>query len=244
MRVIRVHTGQALSAEAVIELETAPARHLLKVLRLGVGDRVVLFNGDGAEYEATITAIEGKGRCRLDVDRHREPAVESPLDVTLVQAIGRGEKMDWCIQKAVELGVTRIQPVFAKRTGVHLSDARADKRQARWQQIAIAACEQSGRVRVPEVLAPLDLERIAPGHGPDLVLDPRSNTGLGALDAPVAGTPVRLLVGPEGGLCEVEIQRLSDRGWIAVRFGPRVLRTETAGIAALAALQSLWGDAR
>jgi 16S rRNA (uracil1498-N3)-methyltransferase len=244
MRVIRIHTGQPLAVGAAVDLESGPSRHLLKVLRFGVGDRVVLLNGDGAEYEAAITAIEGKGRCRLKVDRHRQPTVESALDVTLFQAIARGEKMDWCIQKAVELGVTRIQPVFTERTGVRLSETRADKRLARWQQIAIAACEQSGRVRVPEVLAPLDLERIAPGRGLDLVLDPCSNAGLSALDAPAAGTPVRLLVGPEGGLSEVESQRLADRGWIAVRFGPRVLRTETAGIAVLAALQSLWGDAR
>jgi len=243
MRTTRIHTGQSLAEAGEIELEAGPARHLLKVLRLDVGDRAVLFNGDGFEYDATIQSVEGKTRCRITVQRRQQPAVESPLDLTLVQAIGRGEKMDWCVQKAVELGVTRIQPVFSERTEVRLSGARAEKRQARWQQIVIAACEQSGRVRVPEVSAPSEISGLDRNNGLDLLLDPGANAGLSALDSPTPGLPIRLLVGPEGGLSELEIDQLSDRGWIGVRFGPRVLRTETAGLAALAAIHALWGDA-
>jgi 16S rRNA (uracil1498-N3)-methyltransferase len=243
MRLTRVHTDRTLAVGTEVELEAGPARHLVRVLRLGVGDPVVLFNGDGTDYEATVTAVEGKGRCRVGVEGGRQPAVESALDVTLLQAIGRGEKMDWCIQKAVELGVTRIQPLFSERTGVRLSGTRADKRVARWQQVVIAASEQSGRVRVPEVLPPEDLAAIAAGDGPDLVLDPRSSTTLAALPHPGPDSPVRLLVGPEGGLSRAEIERLSDNGWTGIRLGPRILRTETAGIAALAVIQALWGDA-
>ena len=160
MRRSRVYSDQALEVGRTLALESGPARHLVRVLRLGVGDSVVVFNGDGSEYDGTIGALEGKDRCRVELTRRRQPTVESPLAISLFQAIARGEKMDWCIQKAVELGVSRIQPLFSERTEVRLSEARASKRLAHWRQVVIAACEQSGRVRVPEVLAPVDLDAL------------------------------------------------------------------------------------
>lgn len=241
MRTIRAWTQQPLTAGRTVELGPGPARHLVRVLRLKAGHTVVLFNGDGLEYLATIEQAGPGDHCRLRVEQAREANTESGLSITLVQAIARGDRMDWCIQKACELGVAAIVPVFTERTEVRLDEKRTDKRLRHWQQVAVAACEQSGRVCVPEVAAPVPLTDLPVAEGLSLFLDPEADRSLSTLEAPSA-TPVRIVIGPEGGLTETETRWLSRQGFIGLRLGPRVLRSETAGPATITALQTRFGD--
>ncbi len=221
------------------------AHHALRVLRLRKGDPVILFNGDGAEYAAVVRE-SSRTRCALDVTGREAVDRESPFAVTLAQAVSGGERMDYTIQKAVELGVAAIQPLEARRSVVRLSGERAPKRLAHWQSVAIAACEQCGRNRVPRVLPLARLDAFlfalaAPSPSEQRVLlSPRSGCGLRDLGRP-AGAIV-LLAGPEGGLTPGEERTAGTAGFLPVRLGPRVLRTETAAVAALAAMQALWGD--
>ncbi len=244
MRTPRVHTDQPLTAGQTLALEAGPARHVVQVLRRRAGDALVLFNGDGREYPAHIVALEGK-RVRVETGPASSPARESPLDIHLGQAVSRGERMDYTLQKAVELGVSRITPLWSRRTQVKLEGRRLDRRLAHWRGVIVAACEQSGRVRVPELAPPLDLAAWCRARRSDqlgLVLDPAAEAGLRSLDG--RGGGILLLSGPEGGLEPEEIDRALAAGFSGVRLGPRVLRTETAAVAALSALQLLWGDFR
>ncbi len=241
MRRIRLYTDQALASGQAVSLVDGPARHLLKVLRQRVGASVILFNGDGSEYDGEISAIEGKEHCRVELGEARRPDCESPLAITLVQAIGRGERMDFSIQKAVELGVSTIRPVFSERTEVRLTGERADKRLAHWQQVAIGACEQSGRVRLPMIHPPVPLFEIQAGDGLNLYLDPLAERSPANLTAPGCGQAL-IAIGPEGGFSEAEIGWLAGQNFRGLRLGPRVLRTETAGPAAIAMLQTRFGD--
>lgn len=243
MRIIRIYTGQALEAGREVELEAGPSRHLVRVLRQKTGNQLAVFNGDGCEYFGTITATGPGDRCAIAIENRVEVDVESTLATTLVQAVARGDRMDWCIQKACELGVTAIQPVFTKRTEVRLEGKRAEKRQRHWQQVAVAACEQSGRVRVPTVEDPVALTELDWPSGRRVHLDPLAGTTLGRMEAPGDDGMV-LVVGPEGGLTEEETDWLVRQGSTPLRLGPRVLRTETAGPAAIAALQTVFGDWR
>lgn len=242
-RTIRVHTRQALSVGAEIRLEAGPAHHLVRVLRRRPGDEVVLFNGDGAEYPGRIVEARTPDTCRVALDTARWPAVESPLSVTLLQAIARGDRMDWCIQKACELGVSAIVPVFTERTEVRLSGARAEKRLHHWQAVAVAACEQSGRCRIPDIARPVEWTAIQTNRSVALVLDPDATLTPATL-APTDPPAFTLAIGPEGGWTDAERADLAKRGFAGVRLGPRVLRTETAGPAMIAALQALYGDWR
>ena len=240
----------ALSVGARIALADSAARHAVRVLRLGIGDTVTLFDGRGGEYDCRI---ESCGRPRDDqtvvnVSAWRDVERESPLDLTLVQALQAGEKMDLTVQKAVELGVGRIVPVTTRRSVVRLDGERAAKRVAHWRAVAASACEQCGRNRVPEVetLAGLNAWLGRPVSPPPvrLMLDPAAQTGFDSLPVPTLGQRIELLIGAEGGLSEDERHCARAAGFSAVRLGPRVLRTETAGLAALAAIQCLWGDFR
>jgi len=221
------------------------AHHVLRVLRLKRGAPVILFNGDGAEYAAVVVEAS-RTRCALDVTGREAVDREAPFAVTLAQAVSGGERMDYTLQKAVELGVAAIQPLEASRSVVRLSGDRARKRLTHWQAVAVAACEQCGRNRVPRVLplARLDTFLAAhaarPGRERRVLLSPRSARGLRELDPP-AGAIV-LLAGPEGGFSPGEERAAGTAGFLPVRLGPRVLRTETAAVAALAAMQALWGD--
>lgn len=236
MRETRIHHPAPLADDAEFELEPGAARHLVKVMRLREGDAFTVFDGSGAEWSAVLVAAR-----RARTGRARTRSVESPLSVTLVQGISRGERMDWTLQKAVELGVSRIVPVVAERTTVRLSGERAAKRVAHWHGVMVAACEQSGRNHVPalDAVQPLDAW-LAKLDTPALVLDPTANLGL--KDFAAHAPRFTLLVGPEGGFSERELTAALAAGCAGVRLGPRVLRTETAGIAALAALQALYGD--
>jgi len=242
MRLIRVHVDAALSQGARVRLEAKAAAHVTRVLRLGAGDTVTLFNGDGADYPARITAA-GRGTVEAEVTGHTGARAESPLAVTLVQGIARAERMDLVLQKATELGVAAIQPVVTSRSVVKLDRDSRERKLSHWRGIAVAACEQCGRARVPAVAAPRTFESwIAepPGDGARLLLSPDADVPLSA--AARGATAVELLVGPEGGLDATEREAALAAGYRGCRLGPRILRSETAAIAALAVLQAVAGD--
>ena len=243
MRLTRVHVAMPLAAGSEIALPERAAAHLSRVLRLGVGDACVLFNGDGHDYPARLVAV-GKREVRVAVEAGVAVDRESPLRLVLLQGIARGEKMDLILQKATELGVSEVRPLSSQRSEVKLDDARAGKRLAHWQSVVASACEQSGRAVVPPVSAPETLERVLAGlptGGLRLILDPDGGLALPVLAA-APGLPVWLAVGPEGGWSPRDRQQFQAAGFLGLRLGPRILRTETAGLAAIAALQARFGD--
>ncbi len=227
---------------ATVELAAEAAHHALKVLRVGAGDTAILFDGRGGQWQATLHPA-GKS-LRATLDEFDDSDCEPPLALTLVQALPASDKMDLVVQKAVELGVCRIQPITAKRSLVRLSGERATRRVEHWRNIAIAACEQSGRNRVPAVAPILDLPQYL-GHAAQenelrFVCAPGTAGSLREMKAPAV--PVSVLVGPEGGFEEGELLAAQAAGFQPIRLGPRVLRTETAGLGAVAAMMALWGD--
>lgn len=228
-----------LAAGLELDLPADAANHL-RVLRLQPGQRLSVFNGEGGEYAAELVLLERR-RALVRLDQHRPREAESPLAITLLQGISKGERMDFTIQKAVELGVSAILPVFTERSVVQLNGERLEKREQHWRGVATAACEQCGRNRVPAILpaAPLPQAWALATADQRVVLDPLGDRRL--RDIPAAGS-LALLIGPEGGLTEAEVAAAAERGFSRLRLGPRILRTETAGIAALAALQALHGD--
>lgn len=244
----RFHSPSPLSVGACVELSENAARHAVRVLRLKVGDSVVLFDGRGGEYSCRISSA-GRDTAVADVLEWRDSERESPVEVTLVQALQAGEKMDLTVQKAVELGVTRIVPVATRRSVLRLEGERARKRVAHWRGVAASACEQCGRNRVPEVCDIEDLRHWLGTHttatgGLRLMLAPGAEFTLDTLPQPGRHARIELLIGAEGGLSHDEMEQALQAGFVGVRLGPRVLRTETAGLAALAVIQCLWGDFR
>lgn len=230
-------------AGSELELGHDHTHYLGRVLRLRAGDHLRVFDGEGSEFAATITAI-GKRATKLRVDEKTLTATESPLRVHLVQGISRGERMDFIVQKATELGVKRITPVLTEFGVVKLDAARAEKRREHWQHVAASACEQCGRVRLPLIDAPLRLNSWF-GNQPQsvdsqIILRPGAATPLSNIENPA--TKVCLLVGPEGGFSETEYTDADVAGFRSVSLGPRMLRTETAAVAAIAIVQSRWGD--
>lgn len=243
MRMTRLFVEAHLRPDCEVELPAGAAAHAVRVLRLRPGDPLMLFNGDGREYAARLVTAATRG-ASVAIDSVAATDRESPLQITLVQAIARGEKMDWIIQKATELGVARIVPVATGRSEVRLDAARADKRREHWRAVAIAACEQCGRNVVPAIEASGELaawpRETGGDRGSRWMLSPGGGTRLRDLQLP-SGT-LTLAVGPEGGFDEADSSTLFDHGFRGLSLGPRILRTETAGIAALAALQALYGD--
>jgi 16S rRNA (uracil1498-N3)-methyltransferase len=244
MRTIRIHVDVSLMTGAELTLPAQAGEHVARVLRLVAGDPLTLFNGDGNDYPSTIERT-GKREVVVRVTAGQPAGTESPLRLTLAQAVARGEKMDLIMQKATELGVVRIVPLLTERSEVKLDAARAEKRLAHWRSVVASACEQSGRARLPEVLGaqPLQtwLDQLADDGALRLALLPDGTRNARALRfGPAGGT---LVIGPEGGLGERDIQALTAHGFAGLRVVPRILRTETAGMAALAALQALHGDA-
>ena len=236
----RFHFPGTLPASGELALPEELAHHALRVLRLRDGESVILFDGKGDEVQACLS-VRGKAGFAVLGER-RSVNRESPLQVVLVQALAASDKMDWVVQKAVELGVSAIQPVQAERSVLRLSAERAEKRLAHWRQVAVAACEQSGRNRIPEVRALQGLGNWLAAHrdGSCHVLAPGGEVGFTDLDR-LPG-PIHVLVGPEGGWTDSELAACDGAGCRRVTLGPRVLRTETAGLAALAVLQARWGD--
>jgi len=242
MRHPRVHVDHELAPGMTVTLPAVAANHLVRVLRLQFGDRVTLFNGDGHEYETELIAA-GKHDVRVRVIDGREVDTRSSLRLTLAQSLARGDKMDWIVQKATELGVERIVPVISERTEVRLSGDRAQRRWSHWHGIIVGACEQSGRTRLPglEPIQPLErwLSSLRPGVT-RIVLSPRGQARLRDLSPDQCN--IILAVGPEGGYSDADLALFRQADFQPLRLGPRTLRTETAGLAALAGLQSLCGD--
>ena len=224
-------------------LEDDRARYLGRVLRLRVGDELTVFDGTGPEWAATVTAMT-RNSATLALGDRVETATESPLRIHLVQGVSRGERMDYVVQKATELGVKRITPVLTEYGVVKLDDSRAARRQLHWQGVAASACEQSGRTRLPLIDTPLSLKEwfgAAAGDADvDLILAPGATMPLAQVPAP--RTEVCILIGPEGGFSQTEYEDAAIAGFQAVSLGPRILRTETATVAALAVMQNAWGD--
>ncbi len=234
----RFYVGSPLR-EGRLELPEAVARHV-GVLRLRAGDAIVLFDGSGGEFEARLARLERR-RVEVELGARRAIERESPLAVTLAQAVSSGERMDLTIQKSVELGVAAIQPLLAERSVARLAGARAAQKLEHWRRVAIAACEQCGRNRIPEVRPVLELASFcaSPRAGLKVLLSPGADRRLKDL---AAGNEVTLAAGPEGGYSPAEEAMLEGAGFVRVRLGARVLRTETAAPAALAALNALRGD--
>lgn len=242
MRVTRCPIDLALHSGQTVTLPEETANHLVRVMRLREGDTCVLFNGDGHDYTATLT-MAGKREVQVRIDAVQVIANESPLTITLLQGIARGEKMDLILQKATELGVAAVIPVMAERTEVKLDAERAEKRVAHWRSVIASACEQSGRARLPALSAPTPLNDAARGIAGDalrLTLDPTGDVSLATVQ--VTTGAVVVAIGPEGGWSPRDRDTLSAAGFTGLRLGPRILRTETAGLAAIAALQSRFGD--
>ena len=244
MNLPRFYCREALAPGAHVELPAPVARHAVRVLRLPPGAPMILFDGRGGEYLAHIQRIE-RDHVVAELGAWSDVECESRLSVTLVQAVQAGDKMDYTIQKAVELGVKDIVPVDSRRSVIRLSGERAGKRVAHWQGVVASACEQCGRNQVPNV-APLEklenwLARPVPPNTLRLMLAPEAEETLAGI---VPTGKVQLLIGAEGGLDPQEMIAAKQAGFQAVSLGPRVLRTETAGLAALAAMQALWGDFR
>lgn len=249
MRIPRFYFPDPLALGARVALPPDAAHHAVRVLRLGENDLVRLFNGDGCEYRARIVRLGKQGVVVL-IESGAPLSCESPLNVLLVQGISSGERMDYTLQKSVELGVGAIQPIQAERSVVKLSGERMQKRMQHWQSVVASACEQSGRNVVPEVrpvsglmdwLAAVSGER-GEGKGAALRIHLAPDAELSLRDLQKTDGQVVLAAGPEGGFSDNEHAALQQQGFVAVRLGPRVLRTETAALAALAALQILWGD--
>jgi len=241
MRAIRSYVDQPLSGGEETGLPRRTAHHLIRVLRLQAGATVVLFNGNGGQYPAEIIEADGRDHCRVRLGQAEYPPVESKISTTLVQAVGKGDRMDFSIQKTTELGVTRIQPLMSERTEVRLSGQRLARRLDHWRAVAISAAEQCGRVKVPEIVPPVALANLAENTDLKLVMDPLAESmprDLAANDR----SSFSIIVGPEGGFSPSEIDLLDRQGCSFVSLGGRILRTETAGPAMLAILQILFGD--
>jgi len=240
MRLPRVFTQQTLAGQQQLLLEEAPSHHLSKVLRMAPGRELELFDGRGGSYRARILE-QHKKQLRLCIEAFDPRERESPLDLELGIGISRGDRMDWVVQKATELGVTRISPLFTERTEVKLRGERLAKKQARWQQLAISACAQCQRNRLPQISAPLALDDWLARNQSQwrLVLHPREAK---SLPQQASVESVSLLIGPEGGLSDAEITSAQSYQFRPLALGPRVLRTETAPVAAISLVQYLWGD--
>jgi 16S rRNA (uracil1498-N3)-methyltransferase len=244
MRLTRIHVPLPLAVGSEVVLPAQAGEHLTRVLRLEAGAALTLFNGSGGEYAATLAPAGGK-KVVARVLRHDDVERESPLDVTLLQGVARGERMDLIVQKATELGVTRIVPVLAERSVVKLDARQRERKLEHWRAIVAATCEQCGRNRLPEVSEPQGLgDAVAALAGEPMrfLLVADAKDPLAAAAARGASRPMALLIGPEGGLADNEQQFALANGFTACRLGARIMRTETAGLAALATLQAIAGD--
>jgi 16S rRNA (uracil1498-N3)-methyltransferase len=243
MRIPRISVPETLRPGREVELPVQAGEHLARVLRLDRGHPLRLFDGSGDEYEAELASLAKRSVTARVLESAEAEDRESPLRITLAQGIARGEKMDWILQKATELGAARIVPIVTDRTEVKLDAERAERRVAHWEAVVASACEQCGRRRLPEVGEPVKLADWAASldesAGLRLALNPEGD--LAPRDLP-ASAHATLAVGPEGGLSSHDLAALGAAGFRGLRLGPRILRTETAGLAALAAMQALIGD--
>ena len=241
MRIPRIYTDSPLYTGSPCELDDNAANHVGRVLRMQPGHQLRLFNGDGKDYTATITEA-GKKNVTVTIESAEANATESPLTIVLGQTLSKGDRMDYAVQKAVEMGVTTIAPLTTERSDVKLKGDREEKRLRHWQQVAISAAEQCGRAKVPNILPVMTVAewlQYSQTFDLRLVLHHRTEHSLNTLEKPAS---VALMIGPEGGLSADEIALAEQNGFLPVALGPRVLRTETAPVAAMALCQWLWGD--
>lgn len=241
MRISRIFTGQALQPGSRIALDERATHYLAQVLRLRTGDRVELFDGSGCDYAGVLTRCDRKG-CSADVMDVVRTEQAAPLELHLGIGLSRGERMEFAIQKSVELGISSFTPLLTGRSVVALEGERLTRRIAHWRGVVVGACEQSGRSRLPALHPPATLRDWLNDHPGGLMLYHRARQALATQPHP--GDSLNLLIGPEGGLSDAEREMAGASGFLAVRLGPRVLRTETAPLAAVAAIQALWGDFR
>ncbi|MDP5211823.1 16S rRNA (uracil(1498)-N(3))-methyltransferase [Pseudoalteromonas tunicata] len=241
MRIPHIYHPGSIEIGQILQLDDDAAGHIGRVLRMSIGDKVCLFNGQGGQFLAELTEVSKKG-VNVQIESFEEHDVESPLKIHLGQGISRGDKMDFTIQKSVELGVTEITPLFTERCGVKLSGDRFEKKHQQWQKIAIAAAEQSGRNFVTVIHPPIKLEQWLSQQSDELklTLHPRAEHSIKTITKPTEG--LRFIVGPEGGFTDAEMLMTKNSGFIDIRLGPRILRTETAALTVLSALQLEFGD--
>jgi 16S rRNA (uracil1498-N3)-methyltransferase len=245
----RFYHHESISVGTTVVLDHDNSHHAAQVLRLKIGDQVTLFNGAGGEFSGELSQIK-KLQCQVQISCFHDIERESSLSIQLAQAVCANEKMDWVIQKAVELGVTHIQPLQTQRSVIRLSGERAEKRQNHWKRVIISACEQCGRNTIPQLLPLLmltewleqKLKQPKPSGSHSLILSPTANLRLAQLTAPGDGECTTILVGPEGGFTVEESKAANLAEFSAIQLGKRILRTETAALAAIAAMQSHWGD--
>lgn len=240
----RFYHSENLELKQVVELGSQTHIHATKVLRLKTGDKFALFNGDGFDYVAKVAEVT-KHKTLVEIIDKYEVNHESPLTITLAQGLAASDKMDWIIQKAVELGIQSIQPLFTERSIVKLDRERADKKLEHWRTVALAACEQTGRSAIPKILSPLPLSQWLSDQEKQtetlrLILTPLKAQNINYLNQKPSS--IIFMVGPEGGFSEKEMALASHSAFIPVNFGERILRTETASIVALSIMQNLWGD--
>ncbi|MEY5134830.1 MAG: Ribosomal small subunit methyltransferase [Pseudomonadota bacterium] len=240
----RFYHSEKLELKHVVELIAQTHIHATKVLRLKVGDQFALFNGDGYDYVAKVIELS-KHKTSVEIIDRYQVNHESPLKITLAQGLAAGDKMDWIIQKAVELGIQSIQPLLTERSIVKLDRERADKKLEHWRTVAISACEQTGRSIIPDILSPIHLvqwlsNQNQTANSLKLILTPAKAQNINHLEKP--SSPVVFMVGPEGGFSEKEMNLALSSSFVPVNFGKRVLRTETASVVALSIMQNLWGD--
>ncbi len=238
MRSHRFYTAIPLAENITVELPQEAAHHCAQVLRYKVNDELSLFNGDGFDYYATISQIEKK-RCTVSINSKKNPNNESPLKIHLVQGVARGDKMDLIIQKAVELGITEITPLFTERCNVKLDAKRLDKKIQHWNKTIISACEQSGRATLPKLNIAVPIHELAQENLISIYLEPTTQQTFKELSIKES---IRIVIGPEGGFSEKDLIHLEKIDCIGVKIGPRILRTETAGLATISILQSYFGD--
>ena len=236
----RVFAEVELREGATLHLPEDVAHHLTSVLRMRAGEAFVIFNGEGGEFDATLDAI-GKKAVTARIGAFRDVNRESPLEVTLAQCVSKGERMDYTVQKAAELGATAIVPLTSTNSVVKLDAERWEKKLEHWRGVIVSACEQSGRTRVPKLhpVTPI-MDWIAQAHGMKIILAIGATQSLRTMEKPRG--PIALLAGPEGDFSADELAAARKAGFASIGMGPRILRTETAGVAALAAMQALWGD--
>ena len=240
----RFYHSEKLELKHVVELIAQTHIHATKVLRLKVGDQFALFNGDGYDYVAKVIELS-KHKTSVEIIDRYQVNHESPLKITLAQGLAAGDKMDWIIQKAVELGIQSIQPLLTERSIVKLDRERADKKLEHWRTVAISACEQTGRSIIPDILSPIHIVQWPSNQNQianslKLILTPAKAQNINHLEKP--SSPVVFMVGPEGGFSEKEMNLALSSSFVPVNFGKRVLRTETASVVALSIMQNLWGD--
>lgn len=244
MRITRLYYHDTLTVNTRIELDSTASAHLVRVLRARPGTQIILFNGNGKQYLAQ-TCNSDPRKTSVEIISEEIINRESPISIRLVQGISRNDRMELCIQKATELGADRIIPVQCKRSNLKLNDDRLKKKQIHWQNVAISACEQSGRNSIPDVEQIQSLStclKTTENQPNKLFLDPEADMSLHDVQLNKADTQITVFIGPEGGIDSNEIYLLKETGWTGVKTGPRIMRTETAGPAVIAALQTLYGD--